>query len=97
MKLKGDVTVEDKMYKVNEIFLSIDGEGVRTGLATVFIRLYGCNLKCSYCDTRYSCENSEYTEMPLMDILDEHNDESHIFLEDVSIKNNNEVFVFLGS
>lgn len=63
--------MEDKMYKVNEIFLSIDGEGVRTGLPTVFIRLYGCNLKCSYCDTRYSCENSEYTEMPLMDILDE--------------------------
>ena len=63
--------MEDKMYKVNEIFLSIDGEGVRTGLPTVFIRLYGCNLKCSYCDTRYSCENSEYTEMSLMDILDE--------------------------
>lgn len=63
--------MEDKMYKVNEIFLSIDGEGVRTGLPTVFIRLYGCNLKCSYCDTRYSCENSEYIEMPLMDILDE--------------------------
>lgn len=62
--------MEDKMYKVNEIFLSIDGEGVRTGLPTVFIRLYGCNLKCSYCDTRYSCENNEYTEMPLMDILE---------------------------
>ena len=63
--------MEDKMYKVNEIFLSIDGEGVRTGLPTVFIRLYGCNLKCSYCDTRYSCENSEYKLMPLMDILEQ--------------------------
>lgn len=62
--------MEDRMYKVNEIFVSIDGEGVRTGLPTVFIRLYGCNLKCSYCDTRYSCENSEYTEMSLMDILE---------------------------
>lgn len=63
--------MEDRMYKVNEIFVSIDGEGVRTGLPTVFIRLYGCNLKCSYCDTRYSCENSEYTEMTLMDILEQ--------------------------
>ena len=63
--------MEDRMYKVNEIFLSIDGEGVRTGLPTVFIRLYGCNLNCSYCDTRYSCENKEYTLMPLIDILNQ--------------------------
>ena len=63
--------MEDRMFKVNEIFLSIDGEGVRTGLPTVFIRLYGCNLNCSYCDTRYSCENKEYTLMPLMGILEQ--------------------------
>lgn len=62
--------MEDRMYKVNEIFSSIDGEGVRTGLSAVFIRLYGCNLNCSYCDTRYSCENSEYKEMTLLDILE---------------------------
>lgn len=62
--------MEDRMYKVNEIFASIDGEGIRTGLSAVFIRLYGCNLKCSYCDTRYSCENREYTLMSLMDILE---------------------------
>lgn len=62
--------MEDRTYKVNEIFASIDGEGIRTGLSAVFIRLYGCNLKCSYCDTRYSCENKEYKEMTLMDILE---------------------------
>ena len=59
----------ENRYNVNEIFLSIDGEGYRTGLPVVFIRLYGCNLNCSYCDTRYSCEQQEYWEMSLYDIL----------------------------
>ncbi len=43
---------------INEIFYSIQGEGVHQGLPTVFIRLQGCNLYpdkcCSYCDTRYA-------------------------------------------
>ncbi|MCF0115782.1 MAG: radical SAM protein [Erysipelotrichaceae bacterium] len=57
------------MYKVVEIFMSIEGEGKRMGLPTTFIRLYGCNLNCSYCDTRYACENKEYVEMDLYEIL----------------------------
>lgn len=56
--------------KVNEIFYSIEGEGKRAGLPCVFIRLYGCNLNCSYCDTRYSCENNEYTEMSVHEIIE---------------------------
>lgn len=39
---------------VNEIFGSIDGEGIRTGELATFIRLTGCNLRCRYCDTTYS-------------------------------------------
>ena len=39
---------------VNEIFGSIDGEGIRTGELATFIRLAGCNLRCSYCDTLYA-------------------------------------------
>lgn len=57
--------------KVNEIFYSIEGEGIRAGLPCVFIRLYGCNLNCSYCDTRYSCENNEYREMSVYEIIEE--------------------------
>jgi 7-carboxy-7-deazaguanine synthase len=42
------------MLKVNEIFYSIQGESSFAGYPFVFIRLTGCNLKCTYCDTRYA-------------------------------------------
>lgn len=59
--------------KIVEIFDSIDGEGIRTGQTATFIRLAGCNLRCSYCDTLYALfgEESpcEYTEMSIDEIL----------------------------
>jgi 7-carboxy-7-deazaguanine synthase len=39
---------------VNEIFYSIQGESLWSGLPCVFVRLSGCNLRCRYCDTRYA-------------------------------------------
>lgn len=41
-------------FKVVEIFDSIEGEGKRAGIPATFIRLAGCNLHCSYCDTEYA-------------------------------------------
>ncbi len=42
------------MLKVHEIFFSLQGETSRIGLPTVFVRLTGCPLRCSYCDTDYA-------------------------------------------
>lgn len=44
--------------RVVEMFKSIDGEGIRTGKPVTFIRLFGCNLRCSYCDTKYGWDES---------------------------------------
>lgn len=56
--------------KVVEIFASIDGEGKRTGQLATFIRLAGCNLRCSYCDTRYSFDESNAKDMSIEEIVD---------------------------
>lgn len=42
------------MLKINEIFFSIQGESTLAGWPTVFVRTTACNLRCTYCDTKYS-------------------------------------------
>lgn len=62
-------------YKVVEIFKSISGESFHSGEVAVFVRLYGCNLRCKYgnnqCDTPYSYEGGKYTLMTASEICDE--------------------------
>ena len=53
---------------VNEIFYSIQGESSFSGRPCVFVRLTGCNLRCTYCDTQYAYE--EGNELELSEILD---------------------------
>lgn len=55
--------------QVIEKFVSINGEGLKQGELAVFIRFKGCNLRCSYCDTRYSFENPIYSDESIDDIL----------------------------
>lgn len=54
------------MFKVNEFFYSLQGEGRNTGRAAVFIRFAGCNLRCSFCDTEFD----SYREMSAEEIVD---------------------------
>jgi 7-carboxy-7-deazaguanine synthase len=52
---------------VHEIYLSLQGESTWAGLPCVFIRLTGCNLRCSYCDTAYAFTGGQRQE--LSDVL----------------------------
>lgn len=51
------------MLKISEIFTSIQGESSYSGLLCTFVRLSGCNLRCSYCDTKYAWQDGkDFTE-----------------------------------
>ena len=53
--------------RITEIFLSLQGESRSAGWPTVFIRLTGCPLRCTYCDTEYAFSGGEW--MSLKEIL----------------------------
>lgn len=56
-------------YRVAEWFVSINGEGTRAGELAVFVRLCGCNLRCSYCDTMWANSmDAPHTEMTAEEI-----------------------------
>jgi len=56
------------MLRISEIFHSLQGESTRVGLPTVFIRLTGCPLRCTWCDTTYAFSGGE--TLPLASILE---------------------------
>lgn len=55
----------NEVYRVNDIFYSLQGEGHNAGRAAVFVRFSGCNLKCPFCDTDFS----QYEEMTAEEIV----------------------------
>lgn len=54
--------------RINEIFVSLQGEGHFTGVASVFLRFSGCNLRCPFCDTKHE-SFTEFEEDALVDEL----------------------------
>jgi 7-carboxy-7-deazaguanine synthase len=56
------------VLRINEIFYSIQGEGTRAGEPCVFVRLTGCGLRCTYCDTEYAFYEGE--DMPLGGVIE---------------------------
>ena len=56
------------ILKITEIFSSIQGEGLRQGEPTLFVRFSGCNLKCSFCDTKYAWNGGrEYSSAQVLE------------------------------
>ena len=55
------------MYKVNEIFYTLQGEGAHSGIPAVFVRFSGCNLRCPWCDTDFA----DHTDMTAEQIVAE--------------------------
>lgn len=68
VRLRLDSSVPEKL-RVNEVYLSLQGESTFAGLPCIFVRLTGCNLRCSYCDTAYAFTGGR--EWPLEKVLSE--------------------------
>jgi len=49
--------------RINEIFLSLQGEADAVGYPTVFVRLTGCPLRCQYCDTEYAFHHGDWLDL----------------------------------
>ena len=56
---------------ISEIFYSLQGEGLLTGVPSVFVRTSGCNLRCNWCDTPYASWNPEGKACTVGEILGE--------------------------
>lgn len=65
------------VFNIVEKFISINGEGKKAGQLAIFIRMKGCNLKCSYCDTQWAncndCESTQMTETEIYQYIKQKN------------------------
>jgi len=56
--------------RINEIFRSLQGEGLLQGEPSIFVRLQGCNLKCNWCDTSYAQDPRGGEELSIDEVLE---------------------------
>lgn len=57
------------LYPINEMFQTLQGEGFYTGAPAIFIRLQGCPVGCSWCDTKHTWEKYAGQQQPLTNIV----------------------------
>ena len=58
------------MYRVNEIFYTLQGEGAHNGIPAVFVRFSGCNLRCPWCDTDFTDSNEMTAEQIVAEVVE---------------------------
>ena len=63
--------MSDPTLRIAEIFSSVQGEGIWTGVPSTFVRISGCNLRCAWCDTKYASWEPEGPTMTVAQILAE--------------------------
>ena len=56
--------------KISEVFYSLQGEGIQIGIPTVFVRLFGCDLRCSWCDSMYAVEGTDFSVLDINQVID---------------------------
>ena len=61
-----EAPTQEASLLVHEIYLSIQGESTYAGLPCIFIRLTGCDLRCSYCDTAYAFKGGKRVNVSLV-------------------------------
>ena len=54
---------------ISEIFYSLQGEGIQIGIPTVFVRLFGCDLRCSWCDSMYAVEGTDFRTLEINHVI----------------------------
>ncbi len=57
-----------QLYPLSERFFSIQGEGLHCGRAAYFIRLFGCNVRCPWCDSKYAWNGEPSESLPVSEL-----------------------------
>lgn len=65
------------LYPINEVFQTIQGEGIFTGVPAIFIRLQGCPVGCPWCDTQHTWEQQPNDEVALSEVTEKTQATSH--------------------